>query len=329
MFARAREKARQTSCLSNLKQLGLAWAMYAQDYDEVTMRVNIGPTVSYTLLNGTPYTGYMLWPTIINPYTKNIQFQNCPSNSYRWDGAYTGASSYGYLSINWGIPLANYTKPSETFVMYDVRSAGGFTNQYAPGVGTAAQSYLDLASEYCTTTAPTCCSPMVMPSGSPSRARWATAPTGRCRSVGGVSPLHPGQLEPGCSLFYSLQAPSRRVLCPLRPSGSGRMCAGMVWGLRYPGIPSHVRPSSSLPARFLFTPPHCLKKKGTCCLRQMSRTCAAHSGCIGRAPGPDSPPTITQPMPVRSRSGTGPRRGSSETNRTAAGTWRTWSRRWR
>ncbi len=35
VFAKAREKARQTSCLSNLKQIGTAWQMYAQDYDEM------------------------------------------------------------------------------------------------------------------------------------------------------------------------------------------------------------------------------------------------------------------------------------------------------
>lgn len=34
VFAQAREKARQTACLSNLKQVGLAVQMYAQDYDE-------------------------------------------------------------------------------------------------------------------------------------------------------------------------------------------------------------------------------------------------------------------------------------------------------
>ena len=34
VFAQAREKARQTSCLSNLKQIGLAFKMYVQDYDE-------------------------------------------------------------------------------------------------------------------------------------------------------------------------------------------------------------------------------------------------------------------------------------------------------
>ncbi len=35
VFAKAREKARQTSCLSNLRQLGVASLSYAQDYDEV------------------------------------------------------------------------------------------------------------------------------------------------------------------------------------------------------------------------------------------------------------------------------------------------------
>src|SRR2546429_9341329 len=35
VFAKAREKARQASCTSNVKQLGLAWMMYVQDYDEM------------------------------------------------------------------------------------------------------------------------------------------------------------------------------------------------------------------------------------------------------------------------------------------------------
>ena len=46
---------------------------------------------------------------------------------------------------------------------------------------------------------------------------------------------------------------------------------------------------------------------------------------IGRAPGPDSPPTITQCMPLRSRSGRGPRSGSRDRNFTRAGVRRRWS----
>src|SRR5213594_3906966 len=34
VFAQARDKARAASCLSNLKQMGVSWMMYAQDYDE-------------------------------------------------------------------------------------------------------------------------------------------------------------------------------------------------------------------------------------------------------------------------------------------------------
>ncbi len=136
VFAKAREKARTASCQSNLKQLGLAWAMYTQDYDEKTLPGNAGPSVSYTLVNGTAMTGYMLWPTTLYPYVKNVQVYNCPSNSYKWTGEYNGASCYGYLNINMGVALASYTKPAETLCMYDVRSAGGFTNQYYPGIGT-------------------------------------------------------------------------------------------------------------------------------------------------------------------------------------------------
>ena len=42
VFAKAREKARQTSCLSNLKQLGLSFLMYAQDYDELLPSYRLG-----------------------------------------------------------------------------------------------------------------------------------------------------------------------------------------------------------------------------------------------------------------------------------------------
>ena len=60
VFAKAREKARQTSCLSNTKQIGLAHLMYAQDYDEML-------------------TGRAMWGPRLEPYTKNLQIFGCPS----------------------------------------------------------------------------------------------------------------------------------------------------------------------------------------------------------------------------------------------------------
>ena len=67
VFAKAREKARQTSCASNLKQLALAALQYGQDYDEsIAIGWEGGGEASYW---------YPRWYT----YTKNTQMWNCPS----------------------------------------------------------------------------------------------------------------------------------------------------------------------------------------------------------------------------------------------------------
>jgi prepilin-type N-terminal cleavage/methylation domain-containing protein/prepilin-type processing-associated H-X9-DG protein len=79
VFARAREKARQTACLSNVKQLGLAYMMYLSDYDEV-----FPPHVTErTATPGTPDTAEARAPfsykTKLAPYVKNDQVFKCPS----------------------------------------------------------------------------------------------------------------------------------------------------------------------------------------------------------------------------------------------------------
>lgn len=68
VFARARENARRASCQSNLKQIGLGILQYKQDYDE---RFPFG----YDQFSG------VFWPTIIQPYVKNDQIFNCPSET--------------------------------------------------------------------------------------------------------------------------------------------------------------------------------------------------------------------------------------------------------
>ena len=85
------------------------------------------------------------------------------------------------------------------------------------------------------------------------------------------------------------------------------------------GKSSHVLSSSTLPASFLFVPPHCLKKKRTPALSHWSRMLRTHSTSIFLAPGPDSPPAITQSMPVRSIFVMAPIRGSKDRNRVCAG----------
>jgi len=66
VFAQAREKARQTACLSNQKQIGNAMMMYAQDYDEALPVWNIGLLAVPTSV---PNDGY--WSVKLTPYIKS------------------------------------------------------------------------------------------------------------------------------------------------------------------------------------------------------------------------------------------------------------------
>lgn len=99
VFARAREAARKSSCLSNEKNLGLAFLMYAQDYDETlpavpfpfggcTYRVDcIWPWDAWPNTGGKNWDG---WTRVFyygtQSYIKNIQILECPSqgNRGRW-----------------------------------------------------------------------------------------------------------------------------------------------------------------------------------------------------------------------------------------------------
>jgi prepilin-type N-terminal cleavage/methylation domain-containing protein/prepilin-type processing-associated H-X9-DG protein len=87
VFAQAREKARAISCLSNLKQAGLAYAMYTQDYDEMTpLQRAQDPTRTTSQSSGCTDTadGSCLrpyWYQLIQPYIKNWQVMICPDRS--------------------------------------------------------------------------------------------------------------------------------------------------------------------------------------------------------------------------------------------------------
>ena len=80
VFAKAREKARQTSCLSNMKQIGLAFAQYTQDYDE---RFSSRDICTNTTCNA---QGSYSYRYALQPYTKNLQIWKCPSNPTNCNG---------------------------------------------------------------------------------------------------------------------------------------------------------------------------------------------------------------------------------------------------
>jgi len=130
VFARAREKARQTSCLSNVKQLALASLMYAQDYDEKPIPYYIGGSYLYTYDD--TYHGGM-WYKLIMPYTKNEQILDCPSYSHkRGSDQYSGhTSGYSWSRYcNENDSLADIETPSETMMTGDVGGTGNYRFYY-------------------------------------------------------------------------------------------------------------------------------------------------------------------------------------------------------
>ena len=117
VFAKAREKARQASCLSNLKQLILGGLMYSQDYDEMVPAQTMSASTE----------GYPMWYDLFAPYLKNEQLRKCPS-------AVGNALGYGWhVQIpKTGWALGAIPKPSETILCCDVNSSRGF---WRAGIG--------------------------------------------------------------------------------------------------------------------------------------------------------------------------------------------------
>jgi len=128
VFAQARESARLTSCLSNMKQQTLAWGMYAQDYDEVfpLSRSVAAGAPGYEKASGCDCDGNcnlnVTWMEEVQPYIKNYDMFKCPSNPNNngttEDKDKKQKISYGTNGVvMWGwAPLraASLNRPAET-----------------------------------------------------------------------------------------------------------------------------------------------------------------------------------------------------------------------
>ena len=132
VFARAREKARQTNCLSNVKQIMLGVLMYAQDYDEML------PNEQYNRGGGgNEYLVDSSWRGVIFPYVNNAQLFICPSHTpdtstyALFDGRWNDQKMRGSYAINdWhqdsgsptppqNQPLARVIAPSSTIFILE------------------------------------------------------------------------------------------------------------------------------------------------------------------------------------------------------------------
>jgi prepilin-type N-terminal cleavage/methylation domain-containing protein/prepilin-type processing-associated H-X9-DG protein len=102
VFARAREKARETRCTSNLRQLGLALHMYAEDFDGLLPLANEYPAPP------PPADGYHQGPPgiadVLEPYMRNRQVLRCPSDKDRMWETQGVSYDYGYGGLDVGMP---------------------------------------------------------------------------------------------------------------------------------------------------------------------------------------------------------------------------------
>lgn len=145
VFAKAREKARQSSCLSNLKQMATASLMYVQDYDE-----KLHGHIQGTRNTFYPPTGFFLdWQMQIHPYVKNNQMFDCPSWTGSWAGPAARDTTLGYGLNYWmtyyyyysTAQLSLITAPAETiwytdcnyYVVYPPPRRRSTTDSRRPG----------------------------------------------------------------------------------------------------------------------------------------------------------------------------------------------------
>ena len=135
VFARAREKARQTSCLSNVKQLTLGCMMYAQDYDEQLPSAR-------PHYEGCATDAQIFWQNLTQPYVKSKQLFECPGNNYvRYDcGRFKSyiRNNYGIscrFGTSGGYKMSRIEHPADIYYIACGLNAGGgwwrgFQEQY-------------------------------------------------------------------------------------------------------------------------------------------------------------------------------------------------------
>ena len=137
VFAQARAKARQSVCQSNLRQIGLAQMMYAQDYDECMAPYQTLAKCPWPEVCGTTdVTVSYLY--LVQPYTKNNLYSRCPdakkpneSNVTAKRLALEGRVGYGIAIPSPGWPdrtgLSRMTSPANHALVMDVVPDGTAT----------------------------------------------------------------------------------------------------------------------------------------------------------------------------------------------------------
>jgi prepilin-type N-terminal cleavage/methylation domain-containing protein len=114
VFQKVRENARRASCLSNMKQLGIAFTQYTQDSNERF------PAVRAVTPNNNYVGG---WANLIYPFVKSTGVYACPDDS-RVSPKVSYSMNYGIWNDDFwtpchGLKLAEFLSPSNTVLLYE------------------------------------------------------------------------------------------------------------------------------------------------------------------------------------------------------------------
>jgi prepilin-type N-terminal cleavage/methylation domain-containing protein/prepilin-type processing-associated H-X9-DG protein len=137
VFAQAREKARNATCLSNFKQLGTGVMMYVQDWDDCYPNNRL-----FTFPGGSEGVKLLVsWKTATHPYVKNIDVYRCPSNRnnkkpdetkdddkyglpvFPISYAYNGSALWSAAATKTVIPMASVPEPARYLMLIESNAA--------------------------------------------------------------------------------------------------------------------------------------------------------------------------------------------------------------
>jgi prepilin-type N-terminal cleavage/methylation domain-containing protein/prepilin-type processing-associated H-X9-DG protein len=121
VFAKSRDTARETVCLSNIRQIGTALRLYADDYD------NQLPWCNDTTVINAQTGDFFTWEDIIKPFLKSAKILVCPGSSFPSTSSDSGhqlkIGHYGCNRLIMKPAVAyiemNIARPAETYLIMD------------------------------------------------------------------------------------------------------------------------------------------------------------------------------------------------------------------
>jgi prepilin-type N-terminal cleavage/methylation domain-containing protein/prepilin-type processing-associated H-X9-DG protein len=125
IFAKAKERARQTECLSNVSQMGKALLMYVDDWDGVLM-----PVVGYE-----PYDKHIGWTWRLRTYNDTLTLFRCPSDNHYFSYSMNHFVAQKDQSKGWAVDAVDW--PYKFLVIFESPGSGVITAGSSPATACA------------------------------------------------------------------------------------------------------------------------------------------------------------------------------------------------